>query len=85
MLFHLQTNGVGLFKQRIHGERGQSVTNGISDFRGVNEGGTDLHPDGRPLGGIIEFGTSSEPIGTGNRRSSRSTSPPTFPAFATSR
>jgi gluconate 2-dehydrogenase alpha chain len=65
MLFHLQTNGVGLFKQRIHGERGQSVTNGISDFRGVNEGGTDLHPDGRPLGGIIEFGTSSEPIGTG--------------------
>lgn len=65
MLFHFQTNGVGIFKQRIHGERGQSVTNGISDFRGVNEGGTALHPDGRPLGGIVEFGTSSEPIGTG--------------------
>lgn len=65
MLFHLQTNGVGIFRQRIHGERGQSVTNGISDFRGVNEGGTDLHPDGRPLAGIVEFGTSSEPIGTG--------------------
>ncbi len=65
MLFHCQTNGVGIFKQRIHGERGQSVTNGIADFRGVNEGGTDLHPDGRPLGGIVEFGTSSEPIGTG--------------------
>ena len=64
MMFHLQTNGVGIFKQRIHGERGRSVTNGIADFRGVNEGGTDLHPDGRPLGGIIEFGTSSEPIGT---------------------
>jgi gluconate 2-dehydrogenase alpha chain len=65
MLFHFQTIGVGIFKQRIHGERGQSVTNGISDFRGVNEGGTALHPDGRPLGGIVEFGTSSEPIGAG--------------------
>jgi gluconate 2-dehydrogenase alpha chain len=64
MLFHLQTNGVGIFKQRIHGERGQSVTNGICDFRGVNEGGTALHPDGRPLAGIVEFGTSSEPIST---------------------
>lgn len=63
MLFHLQTIGVGIFRQRIHGERGQAVTNGISDFRGVNEGGTALHPDGRPLGGIVEFGTSSEPIG----------------------
>jgi choline dehydrogenase-like flavoprotein len=65
MLFHFQTIGVGIFKQRIHGDRGQSVTNGISDFRGVNEGGTALHPDGRPLGGIVEFGTSSEPIGAG--------------------
>ena len=65
MLFHLQTIGVGIFKQRLHGERGQAVTNGISDFRGVNEGGTALHPDGRPLGGIVEFGTSSEPIGSG--------------------
>lgn len=64
MLFHYQTNGVGIFKQRMHGERGQAVTNGISDFRGVNEGGTALHPDGRPLAGIVEFGTSSEPIGT---------------------
>lgn len=63
MLFHYQTIGVGIFKQRIHGERGQSVTNGISDLRGVTEGGTAL--DGRPLGGIVEFGTSSEPIGTG--------------------
>jgi choline dehydrogenase-like flavoprotein len=63
MLFHYQTIGVGIFKQRIHGERGQSVTNGISDFRGVTEGGTGLDPV-RPLGGIVEFGTSSEPIGT---------------------
>jgi choline dehydrogenase-like flavoprotein len=65
MMFHYQTNAVGIFRQRIHGERGQSVTNGISDFRGVNEGGTGLASDGRPLGGVIEFGTSSEPIATG--------------------
>ena len=63
MLFHLQTNGVGLFRQRIHGERGLSVSNGMSDFRGVSEGGADLADDDRPLGGICEFGTSSEPIG----------------------
>ena len=62
MLFHFQTNGVGIFKQRMHGERGASVTNGMADFRGVNEGGTGLATDGRPLAGIIEFGTSSEPI-----------------------
>jgi choline dehydrogenase-like flavoprotein len=63
MLFHYQTNGVGIFRQRVHGERGSSVTNGMSDFRGVTEGGTGLAID-RPLGGIIEFGTSSEPIST---------------------
>jgi choline dehydrogenase-like flavoprotein len=65
MIFHYQTNAVGIFRQRIHGERGQAVTNGMSDFRGVNEGGTALADDGRPLGGVIEFGTSSEPIVAG--------------------
>ena len=63
ILFHAQTTGVGLFKQRLHGERGASVTNGMADFRGVIEGGTGLATDGRLLGGIVEFGTSSEPIG----------------------
>ena len=64
MLFHFQTNGVGIFLQRVHGERGSSVTNGFSDFRGVEPGGAELAKDGRPLGGIVEFGTSSEPINT---------------------
>ena len=63
LMFHFQTTTVGIFKQRLHGERGQSVTNGMSDFRGVIEGGDDLRSD-VPLGGVIEFGTSSEPIGT---------------------
>ncbi|HVN83455.1 MAG TPA: GMC family oxidoreductase [Candidatus Binatia bacterium] len=62
MLFHFQTIAVGIFKQRLHGERGRSVTHAISDFRGIAEGGAAFHPDGRPLGGVIEFGTSSEPI-----------------------
>ena len=35
LMFHLQTIGVGIFQQRLHGERGRSVTTGISDFRGV--------------------------------------------------
>ena len=61
LMFHFQTTGVGLFRQRLHGERGQSVTNGISDFRGVTAGGAGLRDD-EPLGGIVEFGTSSEPI-----------------------
>ena len=61
IMFHYQTVAVGIFRQRMHGERGQAVTTGMSDFRGVLEGGSSLAPD-RPLGGIVEFGTSSEPI-----------------------
>jgi len=62
LMFHLQTIAVGIFKQRMHGERGQSVTGGMVDFRGVEPGGMALAKDGRPLGGIIEFGTNSEAI-----------------------
>jgi choline dehydrogenase-like flavoprotein len=64
MMFHFQTIGVGIYKQRLHGERGRSITNGMSDFRGILEGGAALHPDPdhHPLGGVVEFGTSSEPI-----------------------
>jgi choline dehydrogenase-like flavoprotein len=62
MMFHFQTIGVGIFKQRLHGERGRTITNGMADFRGVTmPGGASLRTD-RPLGGVIEFGTSSEPI-----------------------
>ncbi|HSP99292.1 MAG TPA: GMC family oxidoreductase [Candidatus Dormibacteraeota bacterium] len=63
LMFHYQPTVAGFFRQRMHGERGRSVTNGMSDFRGVAEGGEALLPD-RPLGGIIEFATSSEPIST---------------------
>lgn len=61
LMFHFQTIGVGIFKQRFHGERGRSVTHGISDFRGVLPGGEAIDP-AKKLGGIIEFGTDSEAI-----------------------
>lgn len=61
LMFHFQTIAVGIFKQRFHGERGRSVTNGIADFRGVLPGGEAIDP-AKKLGGIIEFGTDSEAI-----------------------
>lgn len=56
LMFHHQTIAIGIYRQRFHGERGRSVTSGITDFRGV-PGDSE-----RPLGGIVEFGTSSRKI-----------------------
>ena len=63
LMFHFQTTAAGFFRQRLHGERGRSVTNGMSDFRGIKtrEEGGGLRDDA-PLAGVIEFSTSSEPI-----------------------
>jgi choline dehydrogenase-like flavoprotein len=61
LMFHFQTIAIGIFKQRLHGERGRSVTHGIADFRGVVPGGEAIDP-AKKLGGIIEFGTDSEAI-----------------------
>ena len=61
MMFHFQTITAGIYKQRLHGERGRSVTHAMSDFRGIQPGGARLDGDA-PLGVIVEFGTSSEPI-----------------------
>ncbi len=57
LMFHFQTQAIGIFNERFHGHRGRSVTHGIADFRGVP--GDPQHP----LGGIIEIGTSSEALG----------------------
>ena len=57
LMFHAQTIVVGVLRQRVHGHRGRSVTIGMSDFRG-----TPADPDA-PLGGIIEYATSSDLIG----------------------
>ncbi len=56
LMFHFQTQAVGIFPQRLHGHRGRAVTQGMSDFRGVPG-----DPQ-RPLAGIIEFGAASELI-----------------------
>jgi gluconate 2-dehydrogenase alpha chain len=56
LTFHFQTNGIGIFEERMHGHRGRTVTHGFSDFRGVPG-----DPD-RPLGGIVELSGSSGPI-----------------------
>jgi gluconate 2-dehydrogenase alpha chain len=56
LMFHHQTIALGIYPQSFHGERGRAVTTGISDFRGVPG------DPARPLGGIVEFGTSSRKI-----------------------
>lgn len=61
LMFHTQNIGVGIYRQRLHGERGRSVTHGISDLRGVRPGGDEIDPN-MPLGGIVEFGTNSGAI-----------------------
>ncbi len=64
LMFHAQTNVNGFSADRIHGQRGRAVTNGISDFRGVAPGGTEIRvfaTSDSPrvaLGGICEFGAS---------------------------
>jgi len=57
LMFHFQTQVIGILRDRVHGHRGRSVTLGMSDFRG-----TPGDPDA-PLGGIIEYATSSDLIG----------------------
>ena len=56
LMFHLQTSGVAIFEERMHGHRGRTVTHGISDFRG-----TPNDPN-HPLGGIIELSGSEMPL-----------------------
>lgn len=57
LMFHFQTQVVGVLRDRVHGHRGRSVTMGFSDFRG-----TPGDPD-HPLGGIIELATNADLIG----------------------
>lgn len=56
LMFHHQTISLGVYPQRFHGERGKSVSTGMTDWRGVP------NDPGRPLGGIVEFGVNSERI-----------------------
>jgi gluconate 2-dehydrogenase alpha chain len=55
LMFHFQTNCVGIFEERLHGHRGRTVTHGFSDFRGVPGDST------KPLAGIVEISGSEGP------------------------
>lgn len=61
LMFHYQTNVNGFLPNRVHGQRGQAVTSGLSDFRGVEPGGAEIRvvqtdAGARAyLGGVIEF------------------------------
>ena len=63
-MFHLQTNVNGFLPERVHGQRGRAVTHGISDFRGVEQGGAairvvrDAGGAHVYMGGICEFSAS---------------------------
>jgi choline dehydrogenase-like flavoprotein len=52
---------VGIFRERMHGHRGRTVTHGFSDFRGVP------NDPARPLGGIVEISGSENPIDEASR------------------
>jgi choline dehydrogenase-like flavoprotein len=61
LMFHFQTNVNGFFPRRVHGQRGQAVTSGLSDCRGVEPGGAEIRVVDTPggarayLGGVCEF------------------------------
>jgi gluconate 2-dehydrogenase alpha chain len=61
LMFHFQTNVNGFFPRRVHGDRGQAVTSGIAEFRGVDPGGAEIRVvdtgmGGRAyMGGVCEF------------------------------
>jgi len=56
LMFHYGTTAIGIFDERLHGDRGRSVTHAISDFRGVP------NDPNHPLGGIVELGAGTGPI-----------------------
>jgi choline dehydrogenase-like flavoprotein len=64
LMFHFQTNVNGFFPRRVHGQRGQAVTSGVADFRGVEPGGAEIRVVDTPAGaraymaGVCEFSAS---------------------------
>jgi choline dehydrogenase-like flavoprotein len=52
LMFHYQTGVIGIFKERVHGHRGKTVSHGFCDFRGKPN-----DPE-HPLAGIVELSGS---------------------------
>jgi gluconate 2-dehydrogenase alpha chain len=64
LMFHFQTNVNGFFPRRVHGQRGQAVTSGLSDFRGVEAGGAEIRVVDTPLGARAYLGGVCEFVGS---------------------
>ena len=56
LTFHLQTQAIGVFEERLHGHRSRAVDTGFADFRGVPG------DPNRPLGGIVEISAGEGPV-----------------------
>ncbi|MFT3711880.1 MAG: GMC family oxidoreductase [Archangium sp.] len=56
LMFHHQTNALGIFEEITHADRGRTITHGWTDFRGVP------NDPMRPLGGIVEISGGPQPI-----------------------
>jgi gluconate 2-dehydrogenase alpha chain len=56
LMFHYGTQVIGIFDERLHGDRGRSTTHAFTDFRGAPNDPT------RPLGGIVEIGAGYGPL-----------------------
>ncbi|HEY1585004.1 MAG TPA: GMC family oxidoreductase, partial [Polyangia bacterium] len=56
LTFHLQTQAIGVFEERLHGHRSRAVDTGFGDFRGVP------NDPNHPLGGIVEISAGEGPV-----------------------
>jgi choline dehydrogenase-like flavoprotein len=56
LMFHFETDAVGIFDERLHGHRGRAISHGFNDFRGVPGDAS------RPLAGIVEISGSEGPL-----------------------
>jgi choline dehydrogenase-like flavoprotein len=56
LMFHYQTDALGIFNQRVHGYRGRAVAHGFADFRGAP------NDSQHPLGGIVEISGGGMPV-----------------------
>ena len=64
LMFHLETQVAGFVPQRVHGERGRTISHGVADFRGVDPGGETIRiirDQSGPhvyMGGVCEFSSA---------------------------
>jgi gluconate 2-dehydrogenase alpha chain len=56
LTFHLQTQAIGIFEERLHGHRSRAVDTGFGDFRGKP------NDPNHPLGGIVEISAGEGPV-----------------------